>query len=95
MTQAMRPVVRAVRELKALAKVDLDPGETTMVELALTARNLFYWSTRLNDWALEGDEFGLAIIGDFPISTIAGFPGFYLSHAAINSLLDQLPASNG
>ena len=54
-------VARPVRELKAFAKVDLDPGETTMVEFALTARDLSYWSTSLNDWALEGGEFELAV----------------------------------
>jgi beta-glucosidase len=54
-------VARPVRELKAFAKVDLDPGQTTMVEFALTARDLSYWSTRLNDWALEAGEFELAV----------------------------------
>jgi beta-glucosidase len=54
-------VARPVRELKAFAKVDLDPGETTMVKFTLTARDLSYWSTRLNDWALEGGEFELAV----------------------------------
>jgi beta-glucosidase len=54
-------VARPVRELKAFAKVDLDPGETTMVDFALTARDLSYWSTSLNDWVLEGGEFELAV----------------------------------
>ncbi|HSO53191.1 MAG TPA: glycoside hydrolase family 3 C-terminal domain-containing protein [Actinomycetes bacterium] len=54
-------VTRPVRELKAFAKVDLDPGETTMVEFTLTARDLSYWSTTLNDWALEGGQLELAV----------------------------------
>jgi len=54
-------VARPVRELKAFAKVDLDPGETATVELALTARDLSYWSTTLHDWTLEGGEFELAV----------------------------------
>jgi hypothetical protein len=53
------PAARPVRELKAFAKVDLDPGEATVVDFALTARDLSYWSTKLNGWALEGGEFEL------------------------------------
>jgi beta-glucosidase len=54
-------VARPVRELKAFAKVDLAPGQTAVVEFALTARDLSYWSTTLNDWVLEGGEFELAV----------------------------------
>jgi beta-glucosidase len=54
-------VARPVRELKAFAKVDLGPGETTVVKFALTARDLSWWSTRHNDWVLEGGEFELAV----------------------------------
>jgi beta-glucosidase len=54
-------VARPVRELKAFAKADLDPGEATVVEFALNARDLSYWSTSVNDWVLEGGEFELAV----------------------------------
>jgi beta-glucosidase len=152
-------VARPVRELKAFAKVDLDPSQTTVVDLPLTARDLSYWSTTLNDWALEGGEFELAVgassrdlrltttieiaapplptrldamstlqewladptgsallheavgtdetgrpkgilgneelmvvIGNFPISTLAAFPGLGLSHAVVHDLIDQISA---
>ena len=152
-------VARPVRELKAFAKVDLDPGQTTMVDFALTARDLSYWSTRLHDWALEAGQFELAVgassrdlrltttidiaapplpvrldgmatlqewladpsgsallhktvgtdqegspkgilgnqdllvvIGNFPITTLATFPGLGLSHAVVHALIDQLSA---
>ena len=152
-------VARPVRELKAFAKVDLDPSETTVVDLPLTARDLSYWSTTLNDWALEGGEFELAVgassrdlrltttieiaapplptrldamstlqewladpigsallheavgtdetgrpkgilgneelmvvIGNFPISTLAAFPGLGLSYAVVHGLIDQVSA---
>jgi beta-glucosidase len=155
-------VARPVRELKAFAKVDLDPGETTTVAFALTARDLSYWSTRLHDWALEGGEFELAVgassrdlrltttvdiaapplptrldgmstlhewladptgsallhkavgtddtgrpkgilgseeltvvIGNFPISTLAGFAGFGLTHSIVHTLIDQVSARDG
>jgi hypothetical protein len=55
-------VARPVRELKAFAKVDLTPGETTVVEFTLAARDLSYWSTSVNDWALEAGEFELASV---------------------------------
>jgi beta-glucosidase len=150
-------VARPVRELKGFAKVDLDPGQATMVELTLTARDLSYWSTTLNDWTLEGGQLELAVgassrdlrltttvdiaapplpttldgmstlqewladptgsallhkavgtdetgrpkgilgseelmivIGNFPISTIAAFPGFGLSHSIVQTLVDQV-----
>jgi beta-glucosidase len=153
-------VARPVRELKAFTKIDLDPGETTTVEFALTARDLSWWSTTLSDWVLEGGEFELAVgassrdlrltttvevaapplptrldgmatlqewladptgsallhkavgadetgrpngilgseelmlvIGNFPISTIAGFPGFGITHTMVNDLVDQVSSS--
>jgi beta-glucosidase len=155
-------VARPVRELKAFAKVDLDPGETTMVGFALTARDLSWWSTRLHDWALEAGEFELAVgassrdlrltttvdiaapalpvrldgmatlrewladpmgsallhkavgtdetgkpkgilgneelmvvIGNFPVSTLAAFPGLGLSHSVVHALIDQVSGRDG
>jgi beta-glucosidase len=152
-------VARPVRELKAFAKVELAPGEATVVGFALTARDLSYWSTSLKDWALEGGEFELAVgassrdlrlttivdiaapplparldgmstlqewladptgsvllhqavgtddtgrpkgilgneelmvvIGNFPISTLAAFPGLGLSHPVVHGLIDQVSA---
>ena len=39
-------VARPVRELKAFAKVDLAPGESSAVTFRLAARDLSYWSSR-------------------------------------------------
>jgi beta-glucosidase len=153
-------VARPTRELKAFAKVELDPGETTAVHFVLTPRDLSYWSTVQNDWVLEGGEFELAVgassrdlrltttldiaapppparldgmstlqewladptgsallhkavgtdatgrpkgilgneelmvvIGNFPISTLAAFPGLGLGHAVVQSLVDQVSRS--
>jgi hypothetical protein len=55
-----------------------------MVEFDLTARDLSYWSTSLNDWALEAGEFELA-----------AFPGLGLSHDVVHSLIDQVSARDG
>jgi len=54
-------VVRPGRELKAFAKVDLAPGESAAVMFRLTGRDLSYWSTRTNDWELEGGLFSIAV----------------------------------
>jgi beta-glucosidase len=154
-------VARPPRELRAFAKVHLDPGETTMVAFALTARDLSWWSTRRNDWVLEAGQFELAVgassrdlrlttsidvaapplpatldgmatlqewladptgatllqeavgtddqgrpkgilgnqellpvIGNFPISTLAAFPGLGLTHDLVHILLDQISATD-
>jgi beta-glucosidase len=152
-------VARPVRELKAFAKVDLGPGQTTTVAFALTARDLSYWSTPRHAWVLEAGEFELAVgassrdlrltttvevaapppparldamatleewladptgsalihkavgtdetgrpkgilgneellpvIGNFPISTLAAFPGLGFTHDLVNSLVEQVSA---
>ena len=154
-------VARPVRELKAFAKVDLGPGQSTVVAFALTARDLSWWSTRHHDWVLEAGQFELAVgassrdlrltttvdvaappppvtldamatlqewladptgaallhkavgtddqgrpkgilgntellpvIGNFPISTLAAFPGLGFTHDLIHALTDQISASD-
>ena len=54
-------VRRPVRELKAFAKVALDPGESQRVDLVLTERDLSYWSTRAGGWVLEPGTFEVAV----------------------------------
>jgi beta-glucosidase len=54
-------VARPVRELKAFAKVALEPGESRRVDLALTGRDLSYFHPRQQRWVLEGGEFGIAV----------------------------------
>jgi beta-glucosidase len=51
-------VARPPRELKAFAKVDLEPGASTTVSFRLEARDLSYWS---GGWVLEPGEFTLAV----------------------------------
>jgi beta-glucosidase len=54
-------VARPVRELKAFAKVALEPGESRRVNLALTRRDLSYFHPGQRQWVLEGGEFGIAV----------------------------------
>ena len=54
-------VARPPRELKAFAKVTLEPGAEREVTFTLTARDLSYWSALHRRWVLEGGEFGIYI----------------------------------
>ena len=40
-----------------------------------------------------GNEELLAVIGNFPISTLAAFPGLGLGHAVVQALVDQVSRS--
>jgi beta-glucosidase len=150
-------VRRPPRELKAFAKVSLDPGASITVAFELGSRELSYWSVRAHDWVLEAGQFELAVgassrdirltatvdvaaptiaeplgsmstvqewladpagsialraafgtdqagnprgiigdeelikvIGNFPMSTLAAFPGIGLDHRTLDSLVDQM-----
>jgi beta-glucosidase len=54
-------VARPPRELKAFAKVVLDPGAEQEVTFTLTARDLSYWSALHRRWVLEGGEFRICV----------------------------------
>jgi beta-glucosidase len=46
-------VPRPVRELKAFAKVALEPGESRVVSLAIPARQLAYYDEQSASWQVE------------------------------------------
>jgi beta-glucosidase len=54
-------VARPVRELKAFAKVALEPGQSRRVRLDLTRRDLSYFHTRQGRWVLESGEYGVEV----------------------------------
>jgi beta-glucosidase len=54
-------VARPVHELKAFAKVWLDPGESRSVDLVLDERAFAFWDVDLHDWRIEPGEFELRI----------------------------------
>jgi beta-glucosidase len=54
-------VARPPRELKAFAKVSLEPGAEQEVTFTLTARDLSYWSALHRRWVLEGGEFRICV----------------------------------
>jgi beta-glucosidase len=54
-------VARPPRELKAFAKISLEPGAEQEVVFGLTARDLSYWSVLHRRWVLEPGEFQIAV----------------------------------
>ncbi|MDX6256241.1 MAG: beta-glucosidase, partial [Frankiales bacterium] len=54
-------VARPPRELRAFAKVSLEPGAEQRVSLTLGARDLAYWSSLHGQWVVEGGEFTIDV----------------------------------
>jgi beta-glucosidase len=54
-------VRRPQRELKAFAKVALEPGASKVIQLNLTGRDLSYWSASAGRWRTEGGTFNIAV----------------------------------
>ena len=50
-------VLRPERELRAFAKVRLEPGASQEVRLTLTGRDLAFWHPALHRWVVEGGVF--------------------------------------
>ncbi|NUU22385.1 MAG: beta-glucosidase, partial [Streptomycetaceae bacterium] len=55
------PVRRPVRELRAFAKVSLEPGESRAVTLTLDRRAFAYYDTVYGDWVVAGGEYVVQI----------------------------------
>ena len=54
-------VVRPVKELKGFAKVELQPGETKTVTIALDPRAFAFYHIEYKDWVAEAGEFEILI----------------------------------
>ena len=54
-------VYRPEKELKAFAKVHLEPGEAQRVQLALDRRSFAFWDTPSADWKVEAGDFELLV----------------------------------
>ncbi len=54
-------LTRPVKELKAFAKVALDPGETKSVTLQLDQQALAFYDTAVHDWVTEPGQFTILI----------------------------------
>ena len=56
-----RTVTRPPKELKAFAKVRLDPRESTTAELVLDARAFAYWDPTADDWQVTPGTYELHV----------------------------------
>ncbi|WJM09070.1 glycoside hydrolase family 3 C-terminal domain-containing protein [Paenibacillus sp. PK1-4R] len=54
-------VIRPVRELKAFAKVALEPGESKVVSFTLNKRSFAYYNVNMKDWHVETGEFEIQV----------------------------------
>ena len=54
-------VPRAVKELKGFTKVNLKPGETKRVTIALDREALSFYDDREMRWTAENGKFGIAV----------------------------------
>ena len=71
-------VARPVRELKAFAKVSLEPGESRTVTLTLDGSAFAYWSIVAHDWVVESGRFEIAVgrsSRDLPLRTEVAIVG--------------------
>lgn len=58
------PVRRPVRELRAFAKVRLDPGEKGSVSLELSRRAFAYWDVDQDDWVVAPGDYAVQVCQD-------------------------------
>ncbi|MEU6767836.1 glycoside hydrolase family 3 C-terminal domain-containing protein [Streptomyces sp. NPDC046853] len=71
-------VSRPAQELRAFARVTLEPGESRPVTLSLGKRAFAFWNEALNRWAVEGGSFGLRVGAssrDIRLETTIGLTG--------------------
>ncbi|WP_338590823.1 glycoside hydrolase family 3 C-terminal domain-containing protein [Paenibacillus sp. Y5S-9] len=54
-------VIRPVKELKAFAKVALEPGESKVVSFTLNKRSFAYYNVDMKDWHVETGEFDIQV----------------------------------
>ncbi|MEK3923985.1 MULTISPECIES: beta-glucosidase family protein [Paenibacillus] len=54
-------VIRPVRELKAFAKLALEPGESKVVSFTLNKRSFAYYNVNMKDWHVETGEFDIQV----------------------------------
>jgi beta-glucosidase len=50
-----------VKQLKAFAKVDVQPGEEAQVQMSLTLRDLSVWDASAHNWSILKGTYGLLV----------------------------------
>ena len=65
-------VPRPIKELKGFAKVNLKPGETRHLQIALDRRAFSYYDVNRKDWTAEPDEFAILVGGSSDNTPLQG-----------------------
>ncbi len=55
---------RPLRELRAFAKIHLEPGESTVVELELPRRAFAYWNVAVPGWVVAEGDYQVQVCAD-------------------------------
>ena len=55
------PVARPIRELRASAKVNLEPGEERLVSVDLGRRAFAYWDVTRSGWRVQGGRYAIEL----------------------------------
>jgi beta-glucosidase len=70
--QSHASVPRPIKELKGFVKVNLKPGETRHVQIALDRRAFSYYDLNRKDWAAEPGEFAILVGGSSDNTPLRG-----------------------
>jgi beta-glucosidase len=70
--QSHARVPRPIKELKGFAKVNLKPGETRHLQIALDRRAFSYYDVNKKDWTAEPGEFAVLIGGSSDNTPLRG-----------------------
>jgi len=87
-------VVRPEKELKAFAKITLQPGEEKIVRFDLSKRDFAYYDVSLHDWAVNPGKFDILVGGsskDLPLKQTIEVAATQTPHQRLtrNSLLKE------
>jgi beta-glucosidase len=70
--QSHASVPRPIKELKGFAKVNLKPGETRHLQIALDRRAFSYYDVNKKDWTAEPGEFAILVGGSSDNTALRG-----------------------
>jgi beta-glucosidase len=70
--QSHSSVPRPIKELKGFAKVNLKPGETRHIQIALDRRAFSYFDVNKKDWTVDPGEFAIFVGGSSDNTPLRG-----------------------
>jgi beta-glucosidase len=80
-----------VKELKAFTKLELDPGESRQITLALDTGEFGYYNTLIGDWYAENGEYQLLVGPSSSVCSLRTAVTLRSAHAPQPDLREQAP----